>query len=136
MESAVKKRWSVAVSDLQAWTFIIFIYWTASCARYARETLLFLLLLLFFAHYGRVGGATSCVSVWNGGRTESTVSVHYLHRVLDYEEMLKKSSVASAASSVALHGLPKADHLGQRIEYKTRNSEADFSVPSLVSDCG
>ena len=40
----------------------------------------------FFAHYEFFGGATCGVSVWNGGLTESTASVHYLHRVLDYEE--------------------------------------------------
>ena len=48
----------------------------------------------------------------------------------------KKSSVSSAASSVALHGLPEADHCGQRIEYRTRNSEAGCSISSLASDCG
>ena len=37
----------------------------------------------FFRHYGLWVGATSGVSVWNGGLTESTASVHYLHRVLD-----------------------------------------------------
>ena len=46
-------------------------------AHYVRET------LLFFAYYGLFGGATCGVSVWNGGLTESTASVHYLHRVLD-----------------------------------------------------
>ena len=48
----------------------------------------------------------------------------------------KKSSVASAASSVTLRGLPKADHCGQRSQYRTRNSEAGCSIPSLASDCG
>ena len=48
---------------------------------------------------------------------------------------VKKSSVASAASSVVLHGLPEADHCEQRIEYRTRNSEAS-SIPSLTLDCG
>ena len=70
MEVAVEKLWSVTVSDLQAWTGL-------PAARYARET------LLFFAYYGLFGGATCGVSVWNGGLTESTASVHYLHRVLD-----------------------------------------------------
>ena len=42
------------------------------------------------------------VSVWNGGMTESTASVHYLYRVLIKkkkceEKEMKKSSVASAA---------------------------------------
>ena len=43
----------------------------------------FFLFLSFPAYYGLFGGATCCVSVWNGGLTESTASVHYLHRVLD-----------------------------------------------------
>ena len=35
------------------------------------------------------------------------------------------------------HGLPEADHCEQRIEYRTRNSEASCrSIPSLASDCG
>ena len=50
-------------------------------ARYALETLFFL--LLFPAYYGLFGGATGGVSVWNGGLTESTASVHYLHCVPD-----------------------------------------------------
>ena len=57
-------------------------------ALYTLETLLFSLsLFLFFfffpAYYGLFGGATYGVSVWNGGLTESTTSVHYLHRVID-----------------------------------------------------
>ena len=80
-------------------------------------------------------------SVWNGGLTESTASVHYyLHRVLELRsrnvKINKIISVDSAASSVALHGLPEADHCQQRIEYRTRNSEASRSIPSLASDCG
>ena len=42
MEAAVEKRWSVTVLDLQAWTCII--YTGLPAERYARETLLFLLL--------------------------------------------------------------------------------------------
>ena len=65
-----------AVSDLQAWTCII--YAGLPAALCARET------LLFFMHYGLFGGATCGVSVWNGERKEkSTASVHYLYRVLD-----------------------------------------------------
>ena len=71
MEAAVEKRWSVTVSDLQAWIIYIYIHFLFSS---------------FFAHYEFFGGATCGVSVWNGGLTESTASVHYLHRVLDYEE--------------------------------------------------
>ena len=64
MEVALEKRWSVTVSDLQAWTYIL------DCKqRYAGE-------ILFV-------GATCGVSVWNSGLTESTASVYYLHRVLD-----------------------------------------------------
>ena len=33
--------------------------------------------------YSLFGWATCSVSVWNGGLTESTASVNYLHRVLD-----------------------------------------------------
>ena len=56
------------------------LYYTGlPAARYARETLFF----LFLAYYGLFGGATCGVSVWNGGLTESTASVHYLHSVLD-----------------------------------------------------
>ena len=51
-------------------------------ARYALETLFFLFFFLS-AYYGLLGGATCGVSVWNGGLTESTARVHYLHRVLD-----------------------------------------------------
>ena len=36
-----------------------------------------------FAYYSLFGGATCGVFVWNGGLTESTASIHYLHRVLD-----------------------------------------------------
>ena len=79
---------------------------------------------------------TCGVSVWNGRLTESTASIHYLHCVLDYEEMLKKSLVASATLSVVFHGLSEADHCRQRIKYRTRNSEAGCSIPSLTLDCG
>ena len=53
------------------------------------------------------------MSVWNGGLTESTALgafISHLHRILIKKKKCKnKSSVATAASSVALHGLPKAD---------------------------
>ena len=56
------------------------LYYTGlSDARYALETLL----LFPPAYYGLFGGATGGVSVWNGGLTESTGSVHYLHCVPD-----------------------------------------------------
>ena len=56
------------------------------CALCARNFFSFLF-FFFFAYYGLFGAATCGVSVWNGGLTESTASVHYLHRVLDSEEM-------------------------------------------------
>ena len=82
------------------------LYWTARW-RYALETLFSSFFLTYYDLFGR---ATCGVSIWNGGLTASTASVHYLHCVLDYEECLKKSLVASVASSVALHGLPETDH--------------------------
>ena len=80
MEAAVEKRLSVTASDLQAWTYTIL-----DCQlRAMREKHFFLSLFFFFlAYYGLFGGATCGVSVWNGGLTESTASVRYLHRVLD-----------------------------------------------------
>ena len=79
-EAADEKRWSVTVSDLQAWTCLyIYIYWTVSCALCTRNTSFFFRVLQSF------GGATCDMSVWNGGRTESTARVDYLHRVLDQE---------------------------------------------------
>ena len=81
MEAAVEKHWSVTVSDLQAR------YRTASCALCARILLSFFFsfffLFFFFAYYGLFDGATCGVSVWNGGLSESTASVYYLHYVLD-----------------------------------------------------
>ena len=48
-----------------------------------RRNNLYLCSTFFFsAHYGLFGGATCYMCVWNGGRTELTASVHYLHRVL------------------------------------------------------
>ena len=75
---AVEKRWSVTVSDLQAWAYTIL-----DCQLRAMRVKAPVFLLLFFAYYGLFGRATCGVSVWNGGLTESTASVHYLHRVFD-----------------------------------------------------
>ena len=75
MEAADEKHWSVTVSDLQAR------YRTASWALCAR--FFFFFFFFFFAYYGLFDGATCGVSVWNGGLSESTASVHYLHYVLD-----------------------------------------------------
>ena len=53
-----------------------------SNVRYVLETLFFFFFFLS-TYYGLFGEATCGVSVWNGGLTESTASVHYLHRVLE-----------------------------------------------------
>ena len=86
MEPAVEKCWSVSVSDLQPWTYIyidteIYILDCQLCAMREKHFVFFF--SFFFAYYGLFGGATCGVSVWNGGLTESTASVHYLHRVPD-----------------------------------------------------
>ena len=79
MKAAVKNRWSATVSDMD-------LYYTGLLdARCALETSFFFLsiFLSFSLYYGLFGGVTCGVSVWNGGQTELTASVHYLHRVLD-----------------------------------------------------
>ena len=72
MEAAVEKRWS-SCDGIRHGPIL---HWTARW-RYALET------LIFSAYNGLFGGATCGVSVWKGALTESTASVHYLHRVLD-----------------------------------------------------
>ena len=58
MEAADEKRWSVTVSDLQAWIYIL------DCQLLAmREKHFF---FSFFPFYGLFGGSTCGVSVWNG----------------------------------------------------------------------
>ena len=114
-----RQRWSVTVSDMQAWTC------TLDCQlRAMRENPppppLHPGVLRSF-----LGGATCGVSVWKGGLSR-------LRAFLIKKKKCKKSSAASAASSVALRSLPEADHCGQRIEYRTRNREAGCAVPSLV----
>ena len=116
-----------------------------AAARYARETLFCCCILSFF--FSRttvflVGPHVVCpfgMADWlNRLRTFIIYSVFLIRkkRKKERKEKEKKSSVASAASSAALHGLPEADHREQRIEYRTRNSEAGCSIPSLASDCG
>ena len=79
MISDFEKRWSVTLLDLQAWTYTIL-----ECQlRAMHEKHVCFFSSSFFAYYGLFGGATCGVSVWNGGLTESTASVHYLHRILD-----------------------------------------------------
>ena len=75
METAIEKHWSMTVSDLQAWTCITLDCQMALCAR-----------TTFPPPYVLFGGVTCGVFVWNGGLTESTASVHYLHRALVQEE--------------------------------------------------
>ena len=82
MEAAVEKRWSVTVSDLQAWTYTLL-----DCQMHTiRYKHFFFFFFFSSAYYGLFSGATCGVSVWNGGQPESTASVLYLHRVLDLEE--------------------------------------------------
>ena len=115
----------------------LYIYIGLPAARYARETLL-LFFLLFFAHCGfccclGVGPHAVCqfgMADWlNRLRAFS-----YLHVFLIKKKKRKKSSVASAASSVALHGLPKADHCGQNIEPGTAKPDALFHHSHRIMD--
>ena len=85
-----------------------------------------------FAHHGLFEWATSGVRLewrtdWIDCERSLFTPCSWLRR-----RHVKQSWVCSAVSSVALHGLP----CGQRIEYRTRNSEAGCSIPSLASDCG
>ena len=108
MEAAIENRWSVTVSDLRAWT-------------YARET------LFFFFFFSRT---TVCPFGMADGLNRLRVFIIYTVFFIKKKNCKIKSSVASAASSLALHGLPKADHCRQRGEYRTRNSETGCSIPS------
>ena len=108
-------------------------HWPVLCvelpaARYAQKT------HAHFAHYGlfaHVQCAFGMADWLNRLRAFIIYTVFLIKK-----KKCKKSTVSSAASSVALHGLPKADHCGQRIEYRTRNSEDSCSIPSLASVCG
>ena len=103
-------------------------------ARYALET------LFFFFFYPRTTvflAGPHAVCPFRMADWLNRLRAFIIYTVFLIKKMKsKKSSVASAASSVALHGLPEADHCKQRIEYRTRNSEASCSIPSLASDCG
>ena len=121
-------RMEAAGTDLQAWTCII--YAGLPAALYARETLHF-----FHALRSFWWGHMWCVRLeW---RTEGKIDCERsLFIPCSWLRInVKKSSVASVSSSVAFHGLPDTDHCGQRIEYRTRNSEAGCSIPSFASDC-
>ena len=114
------------------------LYWTARCALWARNTSFFLL-LFFRVLRSFWRGHMRCVHLewrtdWIDCERSLFTPCSWLRR--RNVKKKKKSSVASAASSVAVHGLPEADHCEQRFEYRTRNSEASCSIPSLASDCG
>ena len=97
----------------------------------------FLIFFLLLAYYSLFGGATCVVPVWNGGLTESTASKFIIYTVflIKKKKCKKKKKKKSSVASVALYGSPEADHCEQRFEYRTRNSEASCSIPSLASDC-
>ena len=63
-----------------SYTDIDNIYWTA---QYILDRTLYMRNTFVFTQYGLFGGATCDVSVWNDGLAELTMSVHYLHCVLD-----------------------------------------------------
>ena len=74
-------RWqskSTGLWQYQTFRYGPILYWTARCVLCVRNTF-----LSFPPVYYSLGRATCSVSVWNGGPTESTVSIHYLHCVLD-----------------------------------------------------
>ncbi len=124
MEAAVEKRWSVTVSNLQAWTYTIL-----DCQ------LFFFFFFFFFWFFVFVFWV-----FWFGMEDWlNRLQAFIIYTVFSIKQKCDDYflifccccwSVASAASSVALHGLPEADHCGQRIEYKTRNSEAGCSIVS------
>ena len=111
------------------------LYWTARCALCARNTSFF----LFFSRTTVFLAGPHAVYPFGMADWLNRLRAFIIYTVF----LIKKKkciffynkSVASAASSVALHGLPEADHCEQRIEYRTRNSEASCSIPSLASDC-
>ena len=120
------------VSDLQAWTYTIL---DCQTALYTKNT------FFFFFFYSCIlqsfwQGHMRCVCLeWQTDWIDCELSL-FTRSWLRRRNVIKKSSVASATSSVALHGLPEADHCEQRIKYRTRNSEASYSIPSLTLDCG
>jgi len=128
-------RWqskSAGLWPYQTFRYGPMLYWTARW-RYALEAIFFLLRTAVFLagpHVVCLFGMVDCLN-WLPAFIIYTVFL-----IKKKKCKTKKSLVASAASSVALHGLPEADHCEQRIEYRTRNSEASCSIPSIVSDCG
>ena len=121
MEAAVEKRWSVTASDLQAWTYTILDWQMTLCAR---NTSFFLFFLFSRTTVFLAGPHAVCPFGMADWLNRLRAFIIYTVFLIKKKKCKKKSSVASAASSVALHGLPEADHCEQRIEYRTRNSEA------------
>ena len=124
---------AVTVSDLQAWTYTILDWQMTLCAR---NTSFFLFFLFSRTTVFLAGPHAVCPFGMADWLNRLRAFIIYTVFLIKKKKCKKKSSVASAASSVALHGLPEADHCEQRIEYRTRNSEASYSIPSLASDCG
>ena len=120
MEAAAEKRWSVTVSDLNSGMDL---YTGLPAARYARETLLFLSFLFLFSSTTvfSVGPHAVCpfgMADWLDRLRACIIYTVFLIK----KKKCKKSSVASAASSVALHGLPLRSR-SLRAEDRIQNHE-------------
>ena len=114
MEAAVEKRCSSCDSIRPSGMDL---YYTGlPDARYELETLLFFF-FFFSAYYGLFGGATCGVTVWNWLRAFIIYTV-----LLIKKKKCEKSSVASAALSVALCGLPLRSR-SLRAEDRIQNQE-------------
>ena len=132
------------VSDLQAWTYTIL---DCQMALYTRNT------FFFFFFYSRVlvflaGPHAMCLFGMADWLNRLWVFIIYTAFLIKKKKRKNKNkfkkiigslcwlTLLTHTSSGALHGLPEADHCKQRIEYRTRNSETSYSIPSLTSDCG
>ncbi len=134
MEAAVEKRWSVTVSNLQAWTYTIL-----DCQLFFFFFFFFFCFFFFFFFFFCFFLLLFAVCPFRMEDWLNRLQAFIIYTVFSIKQKCDDYflifccccwSVASAASSVALHGLPEADHCGQRIEYKTRNSEAGCSIVS------
>ena len=99
MAAAVEKRWSVTVSDLQAWTYIL------DCQLCPLRQKPFSFFLFSRTMVFLVGPYAVCpfeMADWLNRLRAFIIYTVFLIK----KKKCKKSSVASAASSVALHGLP------------------------------
>ena len=112
--------WHIQVHDFRIETLVCDRYWQTFKHGPLSRTMVFL-----------VGPHPFEMADWLNGLQTFIIYTVFLIK----KKKCKDSSVASAASSVELHGWPKADHCVQRIKYRTRNSEAGFSIPSLAPDC-